>query len=112
MLKITVVLFVLAAGTGLLILIKWLMKKDASRTVIYTHGIVAATGLGMLSYYTMQHPDHFPTASLILFLIAALAGFYMFFQDLKGKASPIALALLHALVAVTAFTLLITFVFF
>ena len=111
MLKIAIVLFVLAAVTGLLILIKWLMKKDASRAVVYSHGICAALGLSLLSYYAFQNPDHFPKASLILFLTAALAGFYMFFQDLKGKASSIALALIHALVAITAFTLLLTFVF-
>ncbi len=112
MLNSTVILFVLAAVTGLMILIKWLTKKEASRAVVYTHGLFAAAGLSMLSYYSIQHPKHFPKTSLILFLTAALAGFYMFFQDLRKKSSPVALALIHALIAVTAFTLLLAFVFF
>lgn len=100
MLNIALVLFVLAALTGLWTLIKWLTKKDSSRLVIYSHGIFGATGLGILAYYSYNHPDHFPKISLYLFLVVALVGFYMFFRDLKGKDSAMALALIHAVVAI------------
>ena len=39
--------------------------------------------------------------SIILFVVAALAGFYMFLRDLKGKMSPVWLALVHGLVGAT-----------
>jgi hypothetical protein len=110
MLYLTITLFALSAIFGLLILIKWLTKKEASRTVIYSHGIVAAVALVLLIVYSASNPNDFPLASLILFGVAALAGFYMFFNDLAQKPSPIALAIIHALVAVFGVVTLLYFV--
>lgn len=106
-----IALFALSAALGLAILIKWLTKKDASRSVIYSHGIVAALALVLLVVYAIQNPANFPKASIILFVIAALGGFYMLFNDLRKKASPMAIAFVHALLAVGGFIMLLAFAF-
>lgn len=109
MLYISIALFAIAAVFGLTILISWLTKKNASRAVIYSHGTVAAAGLILLLVYAVQNPDHFPKAALILFVVAALGGFYMFALDLKKKESPLSIAFIHALLAVAGFVMLLVF---
>jgi hypothetical protein len=111
MIYVTIALFALAAVLGLSILLKWLAKKDASRAVVYSHGLAAATALVLLIIYAIQNPDNFPKVSIILFVLAALGGFYMFYNDLNKKNSPIAVAFVHGLLAVGGFVALLLFVF-
>jgi hypothetical protein len=111
MIYTSIILFVLSAGLGLTILIKWLTKKSASMAVVYSHGIVAALALVLLLVYALKNPDHFPLASIILFVVAALGGFYMFFNDLKKKESPMVVAIFHALFAVAGLVALLFFTF-
>ena len=111
MIHVSILIFALSAILGLTILIKWLTKKTASKKVVYSHGITAAIALVILIVYAFQHPNDFPKASIILFIIAALGGSYMFTNDLKGKYSPIAVAFVHAILAVAGFITLIGFVF-
>lgn len=111
MIYLTIGLFAVAAVLGLTILTKWLTKKEASRAVIYSHGIAAATALVFLMVFAVQNPANFPKASLILFIIAALGGFYMFYQDMQKKNSPIGVAVIHALLAVSGLVTLLIFVF-
>ncbi len=109
MIYFSLVLFALAAVLGLSILIKWLTHKDASRAVVYSHGIAAVIGLVVLIVYAIQRPTSFPKISIILFAIAAVAGLYMFILDLNKKPSPLAIAFTHAFVAVLAFVMLLLF---
>lgn len=111
MIYTAIALFALAAVLGLAILIKWLTKKEASKAVVYSHGIVAAIALVILVVYALQNRDNYPQVSLILFIIAALFGFYMFFRSLRNKLSPIAVAFIHALLAVGGFVMLLAFAF-
>ena len=111
MINIAIVLFALSAILGLTILIKWLSKKDAPKAVIYSHGLVAATALVLLVVYAIQNPANFPQTSIVFFVISALGGFYMFIRDLQKKASPLAIAFIHALLAVTGLVTLLLFVF-
>jgi FtsH-binding integral membrane protein len=111
MIYLAISLFAVSAVLGLAILIKWLTNKDASKGVIYSHGIVAAIGLVLLIVYALQNPGNFPKISIILFVVAALGGFYMFVRDLKKKTSPLAIAFTHALLAVGGFVALLFFVF-
>ena len=104
-------LFALSAVFGLTILIKWLTNKDASKAVIYSHGIVAAAALVLLLAFALQNPSDYPQLSLILFIVAAIGGFYMFFRDLMKKTSPMAIAFVHGLLAVAGFVALLVFVF-
>jgi hypothetical protein len=111
MINLAIALFALSAALGLTILIKWLTKKDAPKGVIYSHGLVAATALVIIITYAIQNPDNFPKISIVLFVISAIGGFYMFFNDLKKKASPLAIAFIHALLALSGFVTLILFAF-
>lgn len=111
MIYFAIALFAVSAVLGLTILVKWLTNKNAPRGVVYSHGIFAAAALIVLAYYASQNPDNFPMASLILFVIAAVAGFYMFALDMKKKSSPMFVAFVHALVAVAGFVALLFFAF-
>jgi len=111
MLYAAIALFAISAILGITILLKWLNSKDASKGVIYSHGIVAAIALVLLIVYAVSNPANFPKASIILFVIGALVGFYMFFNDLRKRASPLAVALVHALFAVAGLVALLIFVF-
>ncbi len=111
MLYITIGLFALAAIVGFVILKNWLTSAETSRTTVYLHGIFAAVALILLVVYALQNPANYPRASIILFVIGALVGFYMFAEDLKKKFSPTWLAIVHALFGVAGFLLLLFFVF-
>jgi hypothetical protein len=108
MLYLNIALFAIAAIIGLIILKNWLTSATTSRAVVYAHGIFAAGGLVLLFIYFMKNNNQQDIkTSLILFAVAAVAGFYMFFQDLKGKFSPTWLAVIHGLVAVVGFVFLL-----
>ncbi len=111
LLYVSIILFAVAAVLGLTILIKWLTKKDASRTAVYSHGIFAALALVLLVVFALQNAENYPQVSLILFIVAALGGFYMFFRDLQKKMSPYSIAFLHALLAVAGFVALLLYAF-
>jgi hypothetical protein len=111
MLYVTIVLFALAAVVGVIILKNWLTSAETSRTVIYLHGIFAAVGLVLLVVYALQNPNNYPMVSIILFVVGALGGFYMFAEDLKKRFSPMWLAIVHALLGVAGFLMLLLFVF-
>jgi multidrug transporter EmrE-like cation transporter len=111
MLYIIIVLFALTAVVGFIILKNWLTTAETSRTIVYLHGIFAAVALVLLAVYAFQNPTHYPMVSIILFVIGALIGFYMFAEDLKKRFSPTWLAIVHALFGVAGFLLLLFFVF-
>lgn len=111
MLYFTIVLFALAAVVGFIILKNWLTSAETSRTTVYLHGIFAALALVLLIVYALQNPANYPKASIILFVIGALLGFYMFAEDLRKKFSPTWLAIVHAVFGVAGFLVLLFFVF-
>jgi hypothetical protein len=111
MLYTSIALFALAAVLGLTMLIKWLKKEDAPRGVALIHGMLGATALVILIVYAVAHPEQSPRISIILFIIAALGGIYMFLRDVMKKTPIIPLAFLHALLAVSGFVTLLMFVF-
>jgi hypothetical protein len=111
MIYFSIFAFALSAVLGLTILLKWLSKKEAPRSVVYSHGLVAVTALLLLIVYSVQNPGNFPKVSLVLFVIAAVAGIYMFIIDLSKKPHPLAIAFTHGTVAVIAFVTLLLFAF-
>lgn len=111
MIYTAIALFAIAAVLGLVILLKWLSDKDASKAVVYSHGIVAALALILIIVYALQNPAHYPQLSIILFVLGALGGFYLFFSNLRSNARPMSIAFVHALVGVAAFVTLLLFAF-
>ncbi|HYC29296.1 MAG TPA: hypothetical protein VEB42_10775, partial [Chitinophagaceae bacterium] len=110
MLYAAIALFALAAIFGLVIFKNWLTSAHTSRAVVYAHGIFAAIALVILLIFVLRNPVNSLQISVGLFVAAALGGFYMFFRDLKGKFSPMWLAVVHALIAVAGFGVLVFYV--
>lgn len=106
-----IILFALAAVLGLIIAAAIFSGKETPKPAVYAHGAVAAVGLVLLIVYALQNPANYPQVSLIIFVIAALGGFYLFSNDIRKKPGPKAVVVIHALAAVTAFTLLLLFAF-
>ena len=107
MLYLTIALFALAAILGIIMLKNWLTSAKTPRAVVYTHGAFAALALLLLVTYLVNHPSSSLKTALVLFVIAALGGFFMFFRELKGKLSPVWLAIIHGLLAVAGFLFLL-----
>jgi hypothetical protein len=105
-----IVLFAVAAVIGVVILKNWLTNQTTTRATVYSHGVFAALGLVLLLVYYFQNGVKSLQTSIVLFLVAAIAGFYMFFRDIKGKMSPTWLAVVHGLVAVAAFVIIVLMV--
>ena len=111
MLYASIALFVLAAAAGVTILITWLNKKNAPKAVVYTHGLLAVSGLLVLLYYAFTHPTAYPKLSIGLFIVTALGGIYLFVASSPDKAKPLPIAGLHALLAVGSLITLLVYVF-
>ena len=109
MLTISVIIFAAAAVFGLLNLIAVLGNKQTSKPVVYTHGILAATALVLLIIFIINSTGSSPIVSLILFIIVALVGFFLFARDISKKSVPKAVALTHGIVAVISFIILLIF---
>ena len=90
MLYTTIILFAIAAVIGLVLLKDWISKRTPSRVAVYIHGGIAATGLVLLLVYAFQNPVNYPQVSLVLFVVAALGGFYLFYTDVTKKPRPMA----------------------
>ncbi len=109
-LKIAIGLFVLGAVFGLIVLAQVLKNKPTPKLAVISHGIIVATALLLVLIFCVKNPQHAPTLSLVLFVIAALGGFTMLSFDLRRKVIPKVLALAHPVIAVIALLALIGFV--
>ncbi|HYG20478.1 MAG TPA: hypothetical protein VD816_16175 [Ohtaekwangia sp.] len=108
MLSVIIILFAIAAVLGIAIAVAIISNKPATpKPAVYAHGLFAATALALLIIYTLNSESSGTRLSLILFVIAALGGFVLFYRDLKKKPGPVGLVVVHALAAVTAFVLLL-----
>ena len=77
------------------------------------HGLLAATGLVLLIAAALTQPGFggLGLAALVIFVIAALGGFYLFAHHLRGRPLPSAVVLIHGGAAVVAFLALLAFIF-
>jgi glucose uptake protein GlcU len=107
MLYLTIGLFAIAAVMGVINLKHWMGGTRPPRAVVYVHGLFAASALVLLLVQAMKGEGAGLRTSLVLFIIAALGGFYLFSRDLQNKIGPGWLAMVHGLVAVTGFVLLL-----
>jgi hypothetical protein len=103
------VLFAIAALGGLILaVIRFRGKPYPPFGLAVVHGLFAAAGLVALIVAVAQgHAPSRATTALILFVIAALGGFVLFFTHLRKSALPIWLMVVHALVAVAGFVVLL-----
>ena len=104
------VLFGLAALGGLtMAVIRFRGAERPPLAIALVHGAAAAAGLIALIVAVMgaSDPGNARTA-LIVFVVAAAGGFYLFAHHMQQKALPIPVMVIHALVAVTGFLLLLS----
>ena len=115
MLYLIIALFALGAVMGLIIATAIFTRNPPStpKPAVVAHALFVATALVLLIIFVVNNPNNSPTVSLILFVVAALGGFALVYNDLvRKKPGPKGLVVVHALVAVTAFVLLLVFVLF
>ena len=103
-----VVLFAVAALGGLYLALLRLRGLPFPMPVSIVHGLVAAAALVALAVQVLStETNQWVSASLLLFVVAALGGFYAFSLHLRGKTLPIAVLAVHALVAVAGYASLL-----
>ena|SRR5262245_31766943 len=109
---VALVLFALAAVGGLYMAVVRFRGADRPPTSIaLVHGAAAAAGLiALIVAVTEASAPSLAKTALIVFLVAALGGFYLFAQHMQKKALPIPVIVVHALVAVTGFIILLVVV--
>ena len=107
--NIALILFAIAAVGGIVLaLIRFKGKPYPPLGLALVHGAVAAAGLVTLIALVAKHEGtSSATTALVLFVIAALGGFGLFFHHIRKVALPIWLVVVHALVAVAAFLILL-----
>ena len=107
---IALVLFAIAAVGGVILAtIRFRGKPYPPLGLALVHGGVAAAALVALVVGISQAvaPPNALTTALVLFLVAAVAGFVLFSNHLRKMALPQGLVVAHALVAVAGFLLLL-----
>ena len=105
---VALLLFAVAAVGGLVIArMRFKGKPYPPMGLALVHGAAAAAGLVTLLALVAKGQAAGATAPLVLFIIAALGGFGLFFHHLRKVPLPIWLVVVHAVVAVIAFLLLL-----
>jgi hypothetical protein len=103
------VLFGIAAVGGLVMVT--MVLRGAPRpplALALVHGALAAAGLVALILVVVgPGAPSMAKIALVIFLVAALGGFYLIAQHLQTKPLPVPAVLIHAAVAVVAFLILL-----
>lgn len=111
MLTAAVVLFGLGALGGIYLASSHLKGAPPPVAIALIHGALGAAGLIALFLAWRAPGGGALGLALILFVVAALGGFVLFARHMRGQPLPRGLIAVHALVAVTAFVILLTHVF-
>jgi hypothetical protein len=86
-------------------------KKKAPKFAIYAHGSFAVISVSLLTKDFLY--GHLHMISMVLIVLAAINGIYMFFiSEIQKRTIPPALLILHANLAAMALISLIYFMFF
>lgn len=110
LLKIAIALFILGAIFGLIVLTSILRDRPTPKPMVLFHGLFVATGLVLvLITFLTGHSDKLLGIGLGLFIIAALGGFTLLFNDLMQRPIPKWLAVLHPFIAASGLVVLIVY---
>jgi hypothetical protein len=110
--EIAVIVFAIGALGGLYMATRIFRGKFAPWAVSILHALAGATGILLLLWAVLTRvTGPWLTASLGLFVLAALGGFFLASFHLRKELPPRAFVLGHGTVAVTAFVLLLIAVF-
>ncbi len=110
LIQAAIVLFCIAAIFGLVILTAILKNRPTPKLFVLLHGPLAAIAIVLLIIDVVKgHTEALLIASLVIFIIAALGGFFLYTLDTLKKQIPKPLAILHPLIAVTGLIVLIIY---
>lgn len=106
------VLFAIAALVGVaMAVIRFRGAERPPTGLALLHGALAAAGIIVLIVAMLSTPNPAQArTALVLFIVAALGGFYLFAQHVQKRALPIPVILVHALIAVIGFLILLVVV--
>jgi len=106
------VLFAIAALGGVaMAVIRFRGAERPPTGLALLHGALAAAGIIVLIVAMLSAPNPAQArTALVLFIVAALGGFYLFAQHVQKRALPIPIILVHALIAVIGFLILLVVV--
>lgn len=108
MMLTVIILFALAAVGGLVLTWMHLQNGDAPLLFAGGHGVLAATGLVLLLWTVLQAgASGMLWTATILFILAALGGFFLIVKHLRGESLSPGLMYGHGGTAVVAFVLLL-----
>lgn len=108
MMLYAILLFAVAALGGVYLAALHLRGREVAIGPALGHGLSAAAGLILLVVVVVRGSGSgLVDASLGLFVIAALGGFYLFAQHLQGRELPRGLIAVHGIAAAVAFVLLL-----
>ena len=107
MLTYAAIVFAIAALGGATLAYMRIVKKDVSMPLALAHGLLAATGLVLLTIGVTRTGGTGLTVALAAFIIAALGGFTTFSFHLRSRPLPIPLVVIHGGAAVVAFLILL-----
>jgi hypothetical protein len=108
------ILFAIAAlGGATLATLHFRGRAPLPMPLALLHGLLAASGLVLLVAAALTQPGFgtLAVASLVIFALAALGGFYLFSHHLRGRPLPSTVVLIHGGAAVVAFLLLLAYLF-
>lgn len=110
---LALLLVTFSGGTGLTLAIAAFTKKKSTPTSVFMHGLLSGTGFVLVVVYFVTHIQDFPNWIVLLFLVTALLGFFLFWKDIRQKAvGPIVVVLLHGLFALLSIMSLVHWCFF
>lgn len=103
-----IILISLAVILGLYLISFVLKKKTPPKGVALIHGTLAALGIIVLLIYaltTSSHHKHWD--SIIIFIVAAIVGIYLFSKDIRHLKIPVWVAVVHGAVGLGGLTWLL-----
>jgi hypothetical protein len=108
MLLLATILFALAALGGLYLAANHFSGKVPPMAIALLHGALAATALVLVvAQFAMGSGSSYLTYSVVLFVIAALGGFFLFSFRLRKMKAPNMLIPVHAIAAIAGFVCLV-----
>ncbi len=111
---IAVCIFGFGAFGGIVLASHIARRQFAPWILSVGHALLGVTGLSLLGYILVGAPESHGKSTallaLILFFIAAFGGLTLAAFHARGKLPPMAAVVTHALIAVTAFLILVSIV--
>lgn len=112
MLTTTILVFAVAAVGGLILATRVLSGKLAPWPLGILHALLGASGLVLLIMLVLGNPGNTRLlAALVILVVAALGGFYLFSLHVRKTVAPTPVVLIHAGVAVLGFLTLLSLLF-